>query len=218
MVLGRLAQPYPLFDLSFICVGKIHLKQVGQVLLMYRSRQLRSIALWLIVVQVIGILVACDNHQPRDDLREGQLFPPLHFTGLDRADLEIDTLRGRWVVLNVWATWCGPCRKELGSLQQLSSYFPRQSLQVIGLNVDADSHNAREFMRDEAILFANYSDPEMTIAQNLLGIRAYPDTFIIAPDGTLVRSISGERDWMDAAIIAALSQAIDGHPNALGNI
>jgi len=164
------------------------------------------------------MLVACGQQQPADGLHEGQLFPPLKLTGLDRPDITIDDLRGRWLVLNVWATWCGPCRKELGSLQQLSQHFSRDKLQVIGLNVDADVHVAREFMRDEGVSIANYTDPDMTIAQTLLGIRTYPDTFIIAPDGTLWRSISGERDWISDTVTTALEQALAGHTEALSQI
>lgn len=178
-------------------------------------RWLRSLILLIIVV----LLNTACGQQPRGDaLREGQLFPSLHLQGLDRPAVTIDELHGRWLVMNVWATWCAPCRQELAGLQQLSERFPRSELQVIGLNVDADIHIAREFMRDQAISFANYSDPDMYIAKTLLGIRAFPDTFIIAPDGTLWRSISGERDWSSDRTIEALRQAMAGRTEALANL
>jgi thiol-disulfide isomerase/thioredoxin len=164
---------------------------------------------------LVVLMPACGQKPPADVLREGQLFPPLHLTGLDRADLDIDDLRGRWVVLNVWATWCGPCRKELAGLQRLDQAFADHELVVLGLNIDNDQHIAREFLRDENITFANYSDNELFIAQQLLRVRVYPDTFVIAPNGTLWRSISGERDWSSANIKEALRQAVDGHPEAL---
>jgi len=161
------------------------------------------------------LLPACDQVPPADSLNEGQLFPALRLSGLDRPDTTIDELRGRWVVMNVWASWCGPCREELGSLQQLADTFSGRELIVIGLNVDEDIHVAREFMRDQSISFANYSDPDMFIARQLLGIRAFPDTFVIAPDGTLWRSISGELDWASERVREALRQAIAGRPEAL---
>jgi len=164
------------------------------------------------------LLSACDQAPPGDALSEGQLFPPLRLTGLDRPDVDIDDLRGRWLVLNVWATWCGPCREELAGLQQLDQLFDEHELRVLGLNVDDDPHIAREFLYDQAISFANYSDPNMFIARDLLGIRAFPDTFVIAPDGTLWRSITGERDWTSSSVIDVLRQAINGQPDALQSL
>jgi peroxiredoxin len=173
---------------------------------------------WSVVSLIALLLLACEQSPRGDALREGQRFPPLTLYGLDRADVAIDDLRGHWLIVNVWATWCGPCRQELGSLQQLSERFPAGELLVLGLNVDADIHIAREFMRDQALTFANYSDPKMRIARTILGIRAYPDTFIIAPDGTLWRSISGERDWNSDAVVAVLTQAIAGRPEGLAGL
>lgn len=168
-----------------------------------------------LLIFVTLMLSACGQTPPVDALREGQLFPPLHLTGLDRDDIDIDDLRGSWIVLNVWATWCGPCREELASLQQLDRTLADQPLMVIGLNVDSDRHIAREFLLDQSITFANFSDPEMFIAKQLLGIRAFPDTFIIAPDGTLWRSISGERDWASPGIREILLRAIAGQVDVL---
>ena len=161
------------------------------------------------------MLAACNQAPPADALREGQLFPPLRLSGLDRADISIEDLRGRWIILNVWATWCGPCRAELAGLQQLDRLFDDKQLVVLGLNVDDDQHIAREFLRDQGISFANYSDPNMFIAHKLLGIRAFPDTFIIAPDGTLRRSITGERDWASSRLIDYLRRAVDGQVEVL---
>lgn len=175
---------------------------------------LRSLLLLMLVV----LLNTACGESPGDALREGQLFPPLQLRGFDRADIRIDDLRGRWVIMNVWATWCGPCRQELAGLQQLAERFPDAKLRVIGLNVDNDIHVAREFMHDQAIHFANYSDPDMRIAKTLLGIRAFPDTFIIAPDGTLWRSISGERDWSSERVIDKLRQAMAGRTEALATL
>jgi len=164
---------------------------------------------------VVLMLSACNQAPPGDALREGQLFPALQLSGLDRADISVDDLRGRWVVLNVWATWCGPCRAELAGLQQLDQLFADHQLVVLGLNVDDDPHVAREFLRDQGITFANYSDPDMFIAHQLLDIRAFPDTFIIAPNGTLRRSISGERDWASPRVIDNLRRAVDGQVERL---
>jgi len=175
-------------------------------------RRIKYSVPYLVVALMIS---ACNQAPPADALREGQLFPDLHLSGLDRADISVDDLRGRWIILNVWATWCGPCRAELAGLQQLDKLFADHQLVVLGLNVDNDQHIAREFLHDQGISFANYSDPNMFIAHELLGIRAFPDTFIIAPDGTLRRSLSGERDWASSRVIDNLRRAVDGQVELL---
>jgi len=182
--------------------------------------RIRRTGQWrLLPLLLVAVLTAACGQPPRGDaLREGQLFPALQLRGLDRPDVSIDQMRGHWLVMNAWATWCAPCRQELAGLQQLAERFPPSELQVIGLNVDADVHVAREFMRDQSISFANYSDPDMKIAKTLLGIRAFPDTFIIAPDGTLWRSISGERDWSSDRVIELLRQAIAGRTEVLATL
>lgn len=163
-------------------------------------------------------LSACNQAPPENNLNEGQLFPALHLSGLDRADIRIDDFRGRIIILNVWATWCGPCRDELPGLQQLQKKFSENELLVIGLNVDDDIHIAREFLLDQKINFANYTDTDMFIAQQILGIRLYPDTFIIAANGTLLRSIAGARDWAGVDIYEAIRMAIIGQTDLLAKI
>lgn len=159
---------------------------------------------WILCIILVVVSGGCDQGPPPDRLRQGQLFPPLTLTGIDRPNLVLDDLHGRVVLLNVWATWCAACRAELGSLQNLSQVFAADELQVIGLSVDNDEHVAREFIRETGLTFANYIDREGEIAERILGIRVYPDTFIISQDGKLLLSIAGERQWDSPDMIAQL--------------
>ena len=159
---------------------------------------------------LIAALVACDQRIKGDLLREGQIFPPLVLPGLDREPLPIDALRGKFVVLNVWATWCGPCRRELPAFERLSQMFDPQKFVVIGMTVDTDRHVAREFLREQDVSYANYIDVDGRISDDILGVRVYPDTFLISPNGTLLRSISGERPWDSSVFIESFQRAMQG--------
>ena len=119
-----------------------------------------------------------------------------HLVGLSRWELAEVYRRATVVlVLNVWATWCAPCRKELPSLQRLSEQLDPQRFAVLGLSVDADDHVVREFLIERKLTFTNWQDPDMRVARSVLGVRAYPSTYLITADGSVRRVVGGAQPW-----------------------
>ncbi len=167
----------------------------------------RLIALMLLLLPLIQ---ACDQGPPADRLRTGTAFPPLVLTGLDGQQVALDSFRGRVVVLNLWATWCAPCRKELPGLERLHQQLDPQRFAVIGLSVDSDLHVAREYLTELGISFANYIDRDRHIAGNVLGVRVYPDTFVLSRNGALLLKVSGEREWDAPGMVRMLEAAYNG--------
>jgi len=151
-------------------------------------------------------------------LTPGEPFPDVVLPGLDRADLPLTQLHGKLVVLNVWATWCAPCRRELPSLQRLAEKLDPKRFAVIGLSVDDDEHLPREYLIDRKIELVSYIDLQMTIARDVLGVQVYPDTYLIAADGRLLLNIEGEREWDSPQVIAALESAYAGDTAPLQGI
>ena len=147
---------------------------------------------------------------PPDRLVEGQPFPPVMLRGLDGGTAPLAAYRGRLVVLNVWATWCAPCRKELPSLQRLSRSVDPQRVVVMGLTLDDDVHVVREYLIDKGITFPNFIDQGMRIANDTFGLRVYPGTFFIGTDGKLLGRVIGERTWDTPEVIHALEEAYQG--------
>lgn len=169
-------------------------------------------------IMVILAITACTPPPAADRLQQGQLFPPLVLTDFDGTKVAIDSYRGRFVVFNVWATWCAPCRKELPALQSLSETLDSRQFAVIALSVDADQHLAQEYLTEMGINFARFIDNDKRISHDLLGIRMYPDTFLISADGMLVQKISGERDWASAGMVEALQAAYNGDYDLLNDM
>jgi thiol-disulfide isomerase/thioredoxin len=161
-------------------------------------------------------LVACHQAPPVDELVEGRLFPPLALEGFNgQAAGSIEDYRGRLVVLNVWATWCLPCRKELPGLERLHASLDPQRFAVLGMSIDREPDIAQEYLLQRAITFQNFLDREGATAKGVLGIRAYPDTFIISPTGVLLRRMVGERDWAQPAWVSILEAAYRGDASGL---
>lgn len=170
------------------------------------------------VLGLFALLAACGEGPPPDDLVEGRFFPPLLLHDFEGNTRSITDYRGRLVVLNVWATWCPPCRKELPSLQRLQARLGEERYAVIGLSVDSDPDIAQEYLLERGITFENFLDVDAAEARRLLGIRAYPDTFIISPEGVLLRSIVGDREWDDPEIARAIEAAFHGQTEGLRRI
>ena len=122
---------------------------------------LRHPASALLLIATLGLL-ACGEPPAPPGPRVGETFPALDLPALDGPPLNLGDYRGRVLVLNVWATWCAPCREEMPSLQRLSERFPSGRFAVVGLTVDEDTNLAREFLLKYGIRFPSASDPART--------------------------------------------------------
>jgi peroxiredoxin len=151
----------------------------------------------IIVVLILGgFSSACQRPAPPLKLKLGQRVPDLMlWDTVQKRNQRISTASGKWLILNVWATWCGPCRQELPSLDRLSRELDTEQFVVLGLSVDQDEHVLREFLLERKIQFRNYRDKNMAVANDVLGVRAFPSTFVVAPDGELKKVIEGWRYW-----------------------
>lgn len=147
---------------------------------------------------------------------EGSVIPSVTLTGLDGSSLNLDSLRGKLVVLHVWATWCAPCRVELPGLDRFSKSLDPDRFVVLGLSIDEDANLVREFNLKYGIDFARHIDVDNTIAKPVFGIIATPETFIISPDGKLLRRMIGDQPWDTPAMKQLLEQAYNGQQGKSG--
>ncbi len=163
-------------------------------------------------------LTSCSQAPPPDALVEGRRFPALTLSNFDGSRESLEQYRGRLVVLNVWATWCAPCRQELPGLERLHQTLDPARFAVIGLSVDAERDIAQEFLRERGVTFKSYLDKEAALVRRVLEIRVYPDTFIISPEGVLLKRIVGERDWGRPELPAILEAAAGGSLDRLQDV
>jgi len=116
--------------------------------------------------------------------------PDFKVKDLNGKDVNLDGYKGKVVLLNFWATWCGPCRAEIPGLIELQTVY-KDSLQIIGMTVDVDDENElRAVVKDESI---NYpvliAPPEVRMAYG--GITALPTVFVINREGKVVQKHVG---------------------------
>ncbi len=167
---------------------------------------------WIVtLIVIVGLFGCSQSQQPTDNLKLGEPFPAISMQRLDGANADsIKSYQGKLVVLNIWATWCEPCRREMPNLQQLSDSLDFERFAVIGLAQDEDDHLVREYLIDKDVQFASYIDSGGVIATDQLGIQLFPYTLLIAPDGRLIQRIPGPREWQRQEVIDLLENAFAG--------
>lgn len=137
----------------------------------------------------IGMTACTDNQQ--DQPQAVEKFPLAQLNQNNNLEgVQID-IKGKVLVINFWATWCAPCRKEMPVLQDLNNRLDKMRYAVIGVSVDSDINLVKEFLIQYKILYPNFLDKSSYIASSLLGIEAFPETIIVSPDGTILQRISG---------------------------
>lgn len=117
--------------------------------------------------------------------------------------LDINQLRGKVVVLNLWATWCAPCVQELPSLLDLSKRMP--ALAVVAVSTDQDPEIYQRFLVQHHVSVTTVRDADQRI-NALYGTVQIPETYIIDKHGMIRRKFIGAQDWTSAEIDSYLGK------------
>ena len=120
----------------------------------------------------------------------GEPFPLAALKEIKTIEGDPYSLSGKTLLINFWATWCAPCRREMPILQNLSDSLDPNRFIVIGISVDDHVNLIREFLLQYDIRFHNFHDQDFRLASELLGIESYPQTFIVSPKGVITARIS----------------------------
>ena len=138
--------------------------------------------------------------------------PDFTLTTLSGTSLSLADLRGKVVLLNFWATWCGPCRKEMPAIEALYQRYKDRGLEVLAISLDKLSTAVVEaFVKEMGVTYRVALDPAWATARTY-AVRAVPATFLIDRAGNVVLRELGERDWMEEA----KQRAVEGLLQASG--
>ena len=149
-------------------------------------------------------LMACGEPQSPLKVRIGQKVPLLVVQDLNNQPATLKPTPGKLLMINIWATWCAPCRHEMPSLQRFANQLGSDRLELVGLSVDMDEHVVREYLIENKIKFPSFLDRNFASANGVFGIRVFPSTFFISPDGTLLKVVEGWRDWDAPELVAEI--------------
>ena len=112
----------------------------------------------------------------------GQLAPDFALKSASGDNLRLSEFRGDVVMINFWATWCGPCRQEMPLLDELYSTYQRVGFNLLGVNIDDDSRKAMNMIAELGVSFPVLFDTRKEVSK-LYAVDAMPATIIVDRDG-----------------------------------
>ncbi len=117
-------------------------------------------------------------------------FPALKLPAVDGSTYELGAHRGRWVVVNFWATWCGPCLKEMPELSELDQR--RDDIEVVGLAYDdIETKDMQAFLKKHPVAYPIVIVDTFSPPADFATPRGLPTTYLIAPDGKVAKQFLG---------------------------
>ena len=184
---------------------------------------------WLIDAALVGLLVvfstSCDPTysdssvdpasnvvlvQDRTGVKIGGPAPDFELWNLENQPMTLSGHRGRVIMLNFWATWCGPCRVEMPAMEQLYHVFGRKDCEILAISTDAQGPSVtRPFRDDMRLTFPILHDSDFRVGVTY-GTRTLPMTFLVNRHGIITHRIFGARDWFSPEAKQMIQTLIQG--------
>ena len=139
-------------------------------------------------------------------LEKGAAAPQFELQGMDGA-VQLAKLSGKVVYVDFWASWCGPCRQSFPWMNEMQAKYGARGLQIVGINVDAKSEDAKTFLATTPAKFTIAFDPKGATPRQY-GIKGMPSSVLIGPDGKVLLEHSGFRDADRAELEAKIQSAL----------
>ncbi|HEY9182753.1 MAG TPA: TlpA disulfide reductase family protein [Gammaproteobacteria bacterium] len=131
--------------------------------------------------------------------------------GLNGPERNLSEFFGRPLIINVWASWCGPCRAEMASLERLAWLDESRDLTIIGISTDDYEDRAVEALTKSNATITHFIDANLQM-EKMLGASRLPLTVFVAADGRVLRRVYGAREWDSPAALALIDSALRGRP------
>ena len=124
----------------------------------------------------------------------GQAVREATLQGLNGRSRQLSEFHGKPLIINVWASWCGPCRKEMASLERLTWLGLARHFNVIGISTDDDAARASAWLKESNATISQFIDARLQM-ENMLGASRLPLTVLVDADGRVIEKIYGAREW-----------------------
>ena len=143
---------------------------------------------------------------------EPKRLPDLAFNDAGGQPRKLSDFRGRTVLLNLWATWCVPCRKEMPALDALQAKLGGETFQVVAINIDTRNLDKPKAWLDEVGIkgLGYFADPSAKVFQDLKAIGkalGMPTTLLIDPEGCELGTLAGPAEWASEDAIKLIEAA-----------
>ena len=141
-----------------------------------------------------------------------RMAPPVQVTALDGTRFNLDAMGGRVVLLDFWATWCGPCNAELPHLAKIAREFAGQPLVILSISWDSDETKWKQFVAAHNMTWMQYRDADHELSRRF-GVQSIPHYFTIDSDGVLTAELIGGNTDVEGKLKKLLARAREAqHP------
>ena len=169
----------------------------------------RAFAAAIGVLAVVGLLGFGLASKGGAEIAEGDPAPEATLPRLDGSGSEsLADYRGRWVLVNFWASWCNPCRAESPDLQAYQDEYGSDAFTVLGVNQEDLTHDAEAFIGEFDLTYPQLRDASGEMADPF-GMSGLPESFLIDPKGdlALIRRGALDRSYLDEAVTPLIAAA-----------
>ena len=160
-----------------------------------------KILIGLIALLVGGLAVVVYPTLEQRIINAGDPAPDFKVVTESGKTVSLKDFGGKVLVLNFWASWCGPCVEEAPSLDAFTRAMGKDGVVVLGVSIDRNEKLYRRFLKDYNISFETSRDPDWEI-NTRYGTFQFPETYIIGKDGKVREKIIAAQNWMDPAFLA----------------
>jgi thiol-disulfide isomerase/thioredoxin len=140
----------------------------------------------------------------------GGTLPEATLRGLNGPSRPLRAFRGRPLIINVWASWCGPCKAEMASFERLAWHADSRYFAIIGISTDDDHAQAMRLLQNTNATISQFIDAELQM-EHILGASRLPLTVLVDADGRIVNKIYGAREWDGVEALRLIDEAFHHH-------
>lgn len=141
-------------------------------------------------------------------LPAGSMAAPFELTSLDGKVVKSSELAGKVVLINFWATWCGPCKEEMPSLARLQQRLDPTRFAMLTVTTDLQRQGITHFLSQLGVSLPVLFDEDQEVSRSFM-VRGLPTTIVIARDGTLVGRAVGPRAWDSPEAVAVMRHVME---------
>jgi thiol-disulfide isomerase/thioredoxin len=142
-----------------------------------------------------------------------KMAPAFDVVALDGSKFNLDAMGGRVVLIDFWATWCGPCNEELPHMKKIAKEFAGQPLVIISVSWDSDETKWKNFINKNEMTWVQYRDADHSLSKKF-GVEAIPHYFTIDSDGVLTAEMLGEGSDVEGKLKKLVARAKLSSPPA----
>ena len=159
----------------------------------------------LFLVGLIGATGVAAARTP-GEVAVGDALRNATMQGLNGPSRALSHYKGLPMVINVWASWCAPCRQEMPSLERLSQRKGGRPFVVIGISTDDYPEAAKGFLKKSSTTFSHFIDQQLEL-ENMLGADRLPLTLLIDAQGRVIAKFYGSKSWDSPESLALIDKA-----------